>query len=353
MAWPTKRTRGRTLPGKATLCAYAMASSLVAGLVAGVARGDGEVEAVRLDFAAHEGCPDKDAFFAGVRARTARVRHAAAGEAARIFRVRVTRDGHRSQGELGIFDELGQTDTRSIEGESCSEVMSALALIAALSIDPSASSADAPASRLASPPSAAPGSPLAESATADRTPAAAPRSLQGPAEARWVWTVGVQGGAVAMGDLGVTFSSTVFVDGSRNRGARLGPSWRLGFTYSDGNASSSAGTDAGTFRWWLLNVSGCPFAATLGNVSLRPCLSMDAGVLHAVTDETLTTDRGWFSAGLLGRAEWVPLGSFHLEAQAGAMLPLVRDPYFIQPATLYEVPAVAAVATLGLGVTIP
>src|SRR5262249_6044736 len=90
-------------------------------------------EPIRIDFKAHDGCPDEARFTGEVRARTRKARLAFPGEPARFFRVLVTRDrGGKSRGKLTIEDPSGALATRDVMGASCAEVVSALALITAL-----------------------------------------------------------------------------------------------------------------------------------------------------------------------------------------------------------------------------
>ena len=93
---------------------------------------------LRIEFEAPSGCSSAESFYAGVRARTDRVRRAEATETGVHLRVRLTRRTTDVHGELRGFDERGETETRSVNGESCEEVVEALSLTAALALDPNA-----------------------------------------------------------------------------------------------------------------------------------------------------------------------------------------------------------------------
>ncbi|HEX7596995.1 MAG TPA: hypothetical protein VF518_02210, partial [Polyangia bacterium] len=80
-----------------------------------------------------------------------------------------------------MIDSGGGTDTRKVLGESCQDVEQALSLTAALALDPSASTATAPAAAAQNP--VAPTSPTVPAAAPTEIPAAATRpvAVEGPA----------------------------------------------------------------------------------------------------------------------------------------------------------------------------
>jgi len=99
---------------------------------------DPETKPVEVELEAPEGCSGADAFFNTLRSRTARVRRAEVSEAHATLQVRLTRTRGHVMGELRIVDDHGGTDTRRVQGESCSDVVQALSLTAALALDPNA-----------------------------------------------------------------------------------------------------------------------------------------------------------------------------------------------------------------------
>ncbi len=92
--------------------------------------------AIRVQFESPPGCSDSDVFYGGIRARSSRIRLAGTGQPATTLRVRVVRAGNKVQGELRIVDSQGEADTRQLDGFTCDEVVQALALTAALALDP-------------------------------------------------------------------------------------------------------------------------------------------------------------------------------------------------------------------------
>ncbi len=105
------------------------------------ARADG-VQPVHVGYDAPEDCPAADAFVAQVRARTARMRIAGEGEPGLTLRVAIVRAGERVKGTLVVADGSGAESRREVDGEACATVVAALALVAALRIDPMASTAE-------------------------------------------------------------------------------------------------------------------------------------------------------------------------------------------------------------------
>src|SRR5262245_6869579 len=94
-----------------------------------------EREPVRVSYRAPAGCPSEERFWGEIAARTDRVRKAQGVEPARSFSVVVDAGPSGSRGVLESTDVSGATTRREVTGEDCPEVVSALALIAALTVD--------------------------------------------------------------------------------------------------------------------------------------------------------------------------------------------------------------------------
>ncbi len=96
-------------------------------------------EPVQLRYAVDAACPSASAFESLVGARTALARFDPA--APRTFDVVVERRGDTWAGTLRVATGEARASVRYIEGDSCDETAGALALVAALAIDPNASAA--------------------------------------------------------------------------------------------------------------------------------------------------------------------------------------------------------------------
>src|SRR5947209_8250423 len=100
-----------------------------------------EARPVRVDYDAPASCPDRARFVARVRARTPRV--TIADDASTTLRARITLRDRGFAGEIALV-EGGHETQRRVAGESCAEVVEALALIAAVAVDATASTATNP-----------------------------------------------------------------------------------------------------------------------------------------------------------------------------------------------------------------
>ena len=103
-------------------------------------------EQVHLSYQAGAGCRDAAAFVAEVAARTPKARWVERSEGMRVFEIALrvepsppTIAARRATGDLTIHDPKGGVFHRELRGASCDEVLSAMALVTALAIDPHAS----------------------------------------------------------------------------------------------------------------------------------------------------------------------------------------------------------------------
>jgi hypothetical protein len=252
--------------------------------------------------------------------------------------------------ELGNLDESGK---RTIEGESCSEVVDALALFAALSVDP-----DARTSRLPDPPPEARTEPRFEPPPAPpfAPPAAREKKPEPPRhESVFRSLAGAHAGVVGAGVPAWLFMFAPFVEGRLERSGpprAFSPALRLSFSKLD---AETAVTSQGTADLDLMTVRADACPVTIGvmrAVAARPCLTASAGRLSAVgnTDHPRRVALSWWSAGALFRAEWSVAGLLQIEAATGLDLPIRRDAFYFQPSTpIYTVPRALGFASAGAG----
>lgn len=77
-------------------------------------------------------------------------------------------------------------------------------------------------------------------------------------------------------------------------------------------------------------------------------------MLRAVGSDTFgpkVQSAPWFAAGALARVEWSATHDVSLELEGGAVVPAYRDRYVFLPGVVaHEIPAVAVVASAGVGV---
>jgi hypothetical protein len=292
---------------------------------------------LRIVFEAPSDCSSVDAFYAGVRARTDRVRLANAGESATEVEVRLSQSSTGAHGELRMLAEHGESDTRKVDGGSCDEIVEALSLTAALALDPAARVTPVPV------PEKEPEPPKPEEPP--------PPPLPPPKEPS---TLGLE--------LGMKLVVSEVVSPFTNVGGEL--SARVRFR-GEGSAEPSMGValvrlqndffgepEHASIRYTAVALTACPARWSVrGVLTLEPCALVLAGWLGAAGKGNTYNDsvlRTLYSAGgslTLG----VPFGAFAFELSGAFTLPFVRRRFVagISPTTVGETPAISPVGGLG------
>jgi hypothetical protein len=243
-------------------------------------------------------------------------------------------------------------------GRSCADAANAVALIIAVTLDPSAAAREHAAATneapsvdpaTASPPVAASHDAAKSNSTdqptldASAAPAARSRNsvaVQVAAQALLGPAPKVMPGVALYAMVGIErpalWSPAVLLGVSH--------AWRTGFHEEGGTAAFTL--DAASF-------DACPFRLRWGPVDARPCGSVLIGRLSAVGSQTRN------SATESGRPFWVGGGAavatielsdlVELTARAAVGGNLVRDSFVFTPVVFHEVPAVTAAASMGLG----
>ncbi len=272
-----------------------------------------------------------------------------------------TNDGGAA-GVLTFADASGAQTRRTLTGETCEAVVYALELVAALAIDPEASTAPdatlAPPAAPAPAPPATPGFPPAPAAD----PALAPGPAPSPGEpviarsSHVRFAAGLHGGV--LGAPAVIAAGDLFGEVALDRASVLRPSLRLS-VHQTALFHVDVAAGSGTFFLSYARAQACPLAFGQ-KIELRPCLFLDAGGLSAsgagppVTGAAL---RPWLAGGGLARVAWVAaLGrwSLALELEAGVALPATRENFLFSPSsTIYQAPVALPFADAGLAVHFP
>jgi hypothetical protein len=354
---------------RATSCTLALACASIAS----VARA--APEPIALHYEAVAGCP-KPEFFAGqVTARTDQVRFDEAG-AVGSFRVVMERTASGYAGVLSVTDRNGKESVRRFEAESCDNVVVALALVAALAIDPNAvATPEAPAVPPAgAPPEQAPASaPVPDARETEpttrvnRAPSAPAlvfdrQFAPGPSAYRaWSWSVG----ATAQGLGGVT-PSLLEVFGGFFGVEKKGVGWSPGFRlspYYGATGQTGPSVDRAEFALLAARVAGCPYRAPLTKGSrVSPCAGLDAGWIRARgTDpgiHSLEKDGLWLSLSLDAQLELAVTGAIFMEVNGGLGVPLIRQRFQFEtpdkaPEVVYQVPPVSGHGGFSVGARFP
>jgi hypothetical protein len=342
---------------------------------------------VRTRYEAPPSCPGERAFIDELRGRTKLAVEAAEGEEATTFIVTLTEQEGGFAGTL-IIETDDRSSRRELDGETCPEVVAAMALIAALAIDPLAETSPAPPP--ASPASpASPEGPLVEPTgpspqpappvepASEPQPASAPQPASepptgpplprppadrpSPAEApgdtgaHRRWGFGARGQARAGPAPSALFGAELLAELRSER-----PSgWSVRVDASAGATGEiSVDPAAASFVLATGRLSGCPLGwRPHPTVDVRPCGLVEAGLLWAEGSaggpiiDAQSVSEPWLAPGVTGRLAWEPIAWLFVEAEAGPVVPIIRRTFvFEQPdMELHEVPPVTLSIGLGLG----
>jgi hypothetical protein len=316
----------------------------------------------RIAYEAPAECAEHPAFVGEVRARTEHLQQSPPDTLAWPIVVSIRRsEPARFLGQVAFDDVDGQRAVRQVEGSSCAEVVSSLALIVALAIDDRVASNE-PSSVAPTPPFAAPDAPKATLepgvTPAPRATPEAPRRVES-APIRWAWSFGGNLGVSSWHAPNLARSLGLFGELSPNAGSTT-----LRLSWFDVRRNPALGGISSHFLTEVGRIEGCPFALELGagsRLSLSPCLGLDVGMLRASVDPSpeLTGARGktifWSAAVAELRLRWRPtrLVLVELDGELGA--PLVRHSFVLEnpPRTLFDVPALGVGTKIGVGLHFP
>jgi len=356
--------------------------AIAIGCFSSVAFGQSAEEPLRLEYRASVGCDDEQRFMAAVRARAPRARLARSDEPARVFQIDIEQGAKGTRARLTIREPSGQRTVRDLETKDCREAVDALALIAALAVDPqavAASTANAQRGTESKSSGAAPPSPGAEPASTAAARSEAPRSeLVPPAPTQttiqtrdvpvatteagaiaarsWMWaaTVAASGrGGVAPGLL---YGGRVGVGLNRIANGGWSPGLRLAGEFATNTGFAVEGGVA-TFAYAAGSLELCPLRVPAsGRFGARPCGTSDLGIVYGRGSEVpnaRSASRLWWSVGGLLRLEWLLSARIGVELDIGCTFPVWRDRFRFDPRLIYEVAQASGVAALGVSMHFP
>ena len=324
------------------------------------ANAEDEFEPIRIVYQSVEGCPSESAFVDELRSRTTRANVVTSGER-RVFAVSLTVARNKVRGTLVI--EAGERSSRrNVEGRTCAEVTSALALITALAVDPHASTK--PAEELAPPPKPEPKpepepepprEPTSPPAI-DFVPTEPPPIRVEPDARRWSLSVDA-GGELRSGAaprIAPAFGGGIAL--ARDMRALVSPSVRLSASAAPNQTQDTGGSSA-RFGLAVGRVEACPLRISLAaRVAAVPCALGEAGVFSASGENLArvqTTSRSWFGTGASLRTTWQVSHLAFVSGVLSGIVPLRRDRFYAAPGTtLFEVPPVGFAVGLTLGLVL-
>lgn len=317
---------------------------------------------VALRYSDTADCPGQAAFVDAVNARVRRAIEWDQTATAVQMLVTIESTAERVTGKLEVVERGTEPTRREFTAITCEEVSSALALVAALALDPNARTEPLPRAPVASErefpaaPTPAPveaeDTPPAPTRLASPAPAAPPPRPRDPSHyLAWLGpSASVAGGYAPEPLVGLGLGL-----GVRRLRSGLSPGLQLtalwGKTGTTGPAAAS-----GTFAWALGRLEACPLQLRLSTrVTLEPCVAAEAGRLSArgadqQIDEPVTAKRWWFAAGATLAAH-VSLGNFFLRFGALGLVPATRDEFVFRDPdrSIHQASPVVYGASLGLG----
>jgi hypothetical protein len=239
------------------------------------------------------------------------------------------------RGQLTVRKPDGDLSVREVPGLSCHEVESAMALIAALMVDPLAAATEPPINAaLRAPPASSP----PDVATA----------LQKSA-----WSLRLEQRLTARTAIapGLTWGQAVGVMLTREA-SRFRPS--LGLAAHIARSTASAPQGRAELDWAAAQLTFCPLGVSPHERwDARACGAFQVGRLRGTGFETAsaaTKSIVWWSAALELQARYQVLGPLWLGLEGALLLPFSRERFYLQPEpTLHRVPAWGASFGLGAG----
>ncbi len=312
----------------------ASAAMIVVGLVSAMALAQPEA-GVRLDYQADARCAaDEKAFIAEVHARSPRIR--ISPDASRSLVVRIVRvSPSKMAGRIELHEHDGTTTERTVSGASCEEIVSALGLVTALALDPTAStstSADAGSPEVASTVATASTAQNAQTDASvvhrrdDDDEQATPL-----AERRWSFGAGADGEVVIGASPDPLFAVPVFFEATRAVGEHVGLGAGIRFERT-GETSLVSGSGA-DFTWTVGALNLC-VVLRAGRIRFDTCVRSHAGAIDAHGEGVVMTrsaTRPWVDVGVALAIRFRIAGPVFVEAQGGIGVPLVQDRFFLEP----------------------
>jgi len=325
--WSRERLRRHLLAG------LSLAFSCRAG-VALAASPTRQSEPFRLVWSSSAGCGNARTFLAELEGRTALLREARTDEHAITLIVETFRVESGVRGQLTMRKPDGELTVREVPGQNCQEVESAMALIAALMVDPLAGGSERSSG-------GRPVEPL------ERTPKSAPPASE-PA-----WSLRAEQRLTARTAIapGLTWGQALGVMLTRETGeVRPG----LGLSVQAADATTSASQGSAELDWVAGQLALCPIGVQPGKSwDFRACAALQLGRLRGTGFETArpaTRAILWSSAGVELEGRFQLLGPLWLGWEGAFTLPFSRERFYLEPEqTLHRVPWWGLSFGVGLG----
>jgi hypothetical protein len=311
---------------------------------------DEETKPFRVVFASTTSCRDPGEFVEQLQRRTGRLRVATSAERALTFQIALSATPAGVEGELRVVDAEGGATTRQVPGLDCHEVISAMALIGALMVDPLAAAM------------APPSPPRAPVPVAPPPPSPAPVSESQPSASTWSYGAGQR----LTFDSGVAPDVQVGAAAFVELGYALSEPWSLRARLSARSAANVAAAGelaSAEFTWNAVRLAACPLSLRpVAGLTLAPCASFELGWLHAAgfdieprADDTELIP----SAGAELAAAFQLVGPLTIGGELGVLVHLSPehtfyfDPRQTPGAEVFTLPSVGISGGIGLALSFP
>jgi hypothetical protein len=314
--------------GRAVQC-WALAFAVLAHGTLALAEEDPLAVAVR--YSGPAGCNDVAVFWRALSARTNRVSPNDLTDAEIVLDVQLRKSRRGVLGMLQIVRSGTETEPRYVEAQRCNEVIEALALTAALGIDPEA---------LTRVPEAEP-----ESKEEDEPPPAPaiPWRWRGSLEAALVASLAV--------DLEASWGFWGGVSAFAERDSVWAPKLRLGAGVTHSDVFDTAGS--ARFTVSAVQLDACPLRIGSDTVALRTCATAQWGALTGEgrnINTPLTSRRPWLALGPMLELEVRLSDALRWQVDLAGIVPLFRQQYTLGllPERIAMTPAISPWLSLGL-----
>jgi hypothetical protein len=324
-----------------------------------------------LGYRAPATCPTAETFAARLRGQLGGTQ--AWPDAGRALDVRIVEDGARYVGTLSLTEAGGRSTAKTLDDPSCTALVDALILVAALALETDATDGRAPAPtpapkattspatppKSAQPSAPAPAQPSAPAPAPTPAPAVTPSggnepsAEPRPSETSSTSRIGVLlGGLVAIGPApNVLLGGALSLRWEAAAAGVFGPALELGGAVSRAPDATGANGTA-SFTWFAARAAAHLLRwSPLTGLTLRAGITGDLGVMQArgsTTTSPASSSRLWASLGLAGAVE-VRLGpGVALLPMIGAEAPLRRDLYAFGSTDFFQVAPIVGTATLSV-----
>jgi len=314
------------------------------------------IVSARLELTLPDNCGSPAWFLERIRTRSDRIRFHP-DEQSMVVRAEVMRTAAgRIQAKMTLRQRDGTLAARSIEAADCEQALDGLALVTAVTLDPTAMARQNPSDVTLGPKASTPKPPEAKPAptTIPETAGAAPPASKplAPSRPRAWWDLSLGGTGVRGPAPGWMVGAEGSIRATWPSESPLSPSLRLSISFQQDRGFKA---DGGIADFSLLGVAfdACPFTLTSGPVEMRSCGVGMVGMLRSSGRMTASPEihyRPWYAAGASSTVDLLLGDHIALPLRVFALFPALRDTYQFSPSAFYRTPVVSFGLTASLSV---